>query len=55
MRYVALLMAAFFAGPLAALDLRETDRFDLNNPASLDYDPTFCGLWIANEGPERSS
>jgi len=23
-----------------------------NNPASLDYHPTFCGLWIANEGPE---
>ena len=36
----------------AALDLRETGRYDLNRPASLDYDPTFCGLWIANEGPE---
>lgn len=36
----------------AALELRETGRYDLNQPASLDYDPTFCGLWIANEGPE---
>lgn len=35
-----------------ALELRETGRYDLNRPASLDYDPTFCGLWIANEGPE---
>ena len=40
------------AVPAAALDLRETGRYDLNRPASLDYDPTFCGLWIANEGPE---
>lgn len=38
--------------PAAALDLKETGRYDLNRPASLDYDPTFCGLWIANEGPE---
>lgn len=48
----------FFAlvglGPASAmaLDLVETGRYDLNRPASLDYDPTFCGLWIANEGPE---
>lgn len=35
-----------------ALDLVLTDRYSLNRPASLEYDPTFCGLWIANEGPE---
>ncbi|MEM6539097.1 MAG: hypothetical protein AAF668_15365 [Pseudomonadota bacterium] len=35
-----------------ALEIRETARYGLNRPASLDYDPTFCGLWIANEGPE---
>ena len=35
----------------AALDLVETGRYSLDRPASLDYDPTFCGLWIANEGP----
>ena len=35
-----------------ALELTETGRYDLNRPASLDYDPTFCGLWIANEGPD---
>ncbi|MEM1276166.1 MAG: hypothetical protein AAGH74_06560 [Pseudomonadota bacterium] len=40
------------AAPAAALDLQETGRYELNRPASLDYDPTFCGLWIANEGPE---
>ncbi|MEL7126828.1 MAG: hypothetical protein AAGK30_11370 [Pseudomonadota bacterium] len=38
--------------PATALELVETGRYDLNRPASLDYDPTFCGLWIANEGPE---
>ncbi len=38
--------------PAVALDLKETGRYDLNRPASLDYDPTFCGLWIANEGPD---
>ncbi|MEM6890305.1 MAG: hypothetical protein AAF636_19545 [Pseudomonadota bacterium] len=36
----------------SALELKETGRYALNRPASLDYDPTFCGLWIANEGPE---
>lgn len=36
----------------SALDLQETGRYQLNRPASLEYDPTFCGLWIANEGPE---
>ena len=46
---LALIMTA--ALPAAALDLRETGRYELNRPASLEYDPTFCGLWIANEGP----
>ena len=36
----------------AALELELTQRYSLNRPASLDYDPAFCGLWIANEGPE---
>ena len=53
MRRCLSLLVAFIAGsPAVALDLRETGRFFLNNPASLHYDPTFCGLWIANEGPE---
>ncbi|MEL6417875.1 MAG: hypothetical protein AAFQ55_04550 [Pseudomonadota bacterium] len=38
--------------PASALELVETGRYALNHPASLDYDPTFCGVWIANEGPE---
>lgn len=40
------------AAEAAALDLTLTHRYSLNRPASLDYDPSFCGLWIANEGPE---
>ena len=35
-----------------AMELRPLETFDLLNPASLDYDPTFCGLRIANEGSE---
>ena len=45
----ALLIAA---SPAPALELTYQTSYDLNRPASLDYDPTFCGLWIANEGPE---
>lgn len=36
----------------AALELKLTGSYSLNRPASLEYDPAFCGLWIANEGPE---
>jgi hypothetical protein len=43
---------SLWAPPASALDLVETGRYTLNRPASLEYDPTFCGLWIANEGPE---
>ena len=51
---VALLLLGLPLAPVsvAALELRETGRYDLDRPASLDYDPTFCGLWIANEGRE---
>lgn len=38
--------------PATALNLVLTGSYRLNRPASLDYDPAFCGLWIANEGPE---
>ncbi len=50
-RTIALLIFAV-STPATALHLRETGHYELNQPASLDYDPTFCGLWIANEGPE---
>ena len=36
----------------SALELTYQTSYDLNRPASLDYDPTFCGRWIAYEGPE---
>ena len=39
-------------GGAVALDLQLTNIYALNRPASLEYDPAFCGLWIANEGPE---
>jgi hypothetical protein len=45
------LAALHAAGPAAALELVPTGSYALDRPASLDYDPTFCGLWIANEGP----
>ncbi|MDD9718983.1 hypothetical protein PVW48_19665 [Dinoroseobacter sp. PD6] len=51
-RHVLIALAGLVPATAAALDLVETGRYDLNRPASLDYDPTFCGLWIANEGPE---
>lgn len=40
------------ASAVPALEIKHIATYDLNQPASLDYDPTFCGLWIANEGPE---
>ena len=53
MRITALCILVGAAGiPAAALDLELTGSYALNRPASLDYDPAFCGLWIANEGPE---
>ncbi len=52
MRLVVFIAALLCAAPVAALELRLTNMYDLNRPASLDYDPAFCGLWIANEGPE---
>lgn len=50
MRWVLAFLA--LAPPAAALELTMTGSYALNRPASLDYDPAFCGLWIANEGPE---
>lgn len=50
MRWLACLLA--MAAPAPALELTMTGSYALNRPASLDYDPAFCGLWIANEGPE---
>ena len=52
MKPVLCLFLTFAAVPAAALELVQTESYFLNRPASLDYDPTFCGLWIANEGPE---
>ncbi|MEL6519447.1 MAG: hypothetical protein AAFQ66_00685 [Pseudomonadota bacterium] len=45
-------LAIVAAAPVNALELKLTGTFELNYPSSLDYDPVFCGLWIANEGPE---
>ncbi len=51
LRYAAAFLICS-TGIAPALEIVETGRYALNRPASLDYDPTFCGLWIANEGPE---
>lgn len=48
----AVFIAVLFALPAAALELKLSGFYHLNRPASLEYDPAFCGLWIANEGPE---
>lgn len=45
-------LLALLGSPAIALDLTLTNIYEINRPASLDYDPAFCGLWIANEGPE---
>lgn len=52
LRRLLMVLSGVYPSVAGALDLVETGRYDLNRPASLDYDPTFCGLWIANEGPE---
>jgi hypothetical protein len=49
---IAITCLSLIAAPAAAFELTYQTSYDLNRPASLDYDPTFCGLWIANEGPE---
>ncbi len=49
---LSLLLALPAAPPSSALELKLSGFYDLNRPASLEYDPAFCGLWIANEGPE---
>lgn len=40
------------APPAQALEITLDGFYELNRPASLEFDPDFCGLWIANEGPE---
>ncbi len=52
MRFTLAFACALCAQPVLALEITLTGNYALNRPASLDYDPTFCGLWIANEGPE---
>ena len=51
-RLAILILSVLMAGDAMAIELVLTQRYALNQPSSLDYDPTFCGLWIANEGPE---
>jgi DNA-binding beta-propeller fold protein YncE len=51
MRAIAICLCLLSA-PATALDLKLSGFYDLNRPASLEYDPDFCGLWVANEGRE---
>ena len=50
--FLTCLCLAAAPAPATALELTMTGSYSLNRPSSLDYDPAFCGLWIANEGPE---
>lgn len=52
MRLICCVLFCALAMPASALDLRLTNTYDLARPASLEYDPTFCGLWLANESAE---
>ncbi len=45
----ALLLTLILTSPAAALTLEQQNVYTLNRPASLEFDPNFCGLWIANE------
>jgi DNA-binding beta-propeller fold protein YncE len=53
-RIPALLIALVLAPPAGAqsITLSPAGDYALNRPASIDYDPDFCAIWIANEGPE---
>ena len=46
---VPLLIAAT---PATALELTLRESFPLQNPASLEYDPDLCALWIVNESKD---
>ncbi|MEO0653339.1 MAG: hypothetical protein AAFY77_00570 [Pseudomonadota bacterium] len=48
----AILALLLLSLPAQALELELRDFYELSRPASLEFDPDFCGLWIANEGPE---
>ena len=45
-----LIIAALAPSPAAALELFLRDSMDMLGPSSLEFDPSLCGLWIANEG-----
>jgi len=53
-RIPVLLIALAAAQPAAAqtIQLAPAGDYALNRPASIDYDPDYCAIWIANEGPE---
>lgn len=48
----SILVALCLVQPAAALELTLRDFHDLDRPSSLEFDPAFCGLWIANESAE---
>lgn len=52
MRKLLFALAALAALPAAALEIELSGFYEVNRPSSLEYDPAFCGVWVANEGPE---
>lgn len=45
-------LAAVLPAGAQTIRLAPTGDYALNRPASIDYDPDYCAIWIANEGPE---
>lgn len=46
------LLCLFSVTPVAALEITLRSFEDANQPTSLEFDPAFCGVWIANDSPE---
>jgi hypothetical protein len=51
-RLAAVLLCLGLAAPAAAMELRFRDSFEFPRPASMEWDPHLCGLWVAVEGPQ---
>jgi DNA-binding beta-propeller fold protein YncE len=52
---IPVFLIALVAAPPAdaqSIALSPAGDYALNRPASIDYDPDYCAIWIANEGPE---
>ncbi|RDC71786.1 hypothetical protein DLJ49_13075 [Rhodovulum sp. 12E13] len=51
-RLAALLLVCALAAPAPAMQLTLRDSFAFPRPASMEWDPVLCGLWVAVDGPQ---